>query len=89
MRRPRPRTVICKGVPVVREGKLAGRLIVVRDVTRERSAERTSKQLYTRISELTPFDTLTGLLNQRRFREDLEREEQEHESDDREAGEDD
>ncbi len=74
VRRPRPRTIRCRSTPVTWESKPAGRLIIVRDVTRERSAERTSKQLQARLTELTPFDTLTGLLNQRRFREELERE---------------
>ena len=74
IRRPRPRTVLCKGVPISREGKAPGRIILVRDVTRERSAERATRQLQARLVELTPFDTLTGLLNDRRFREELERE---------------
>jgi diguanylate cyclase (GGDEF)-like protein/PAS domain S-box-containing protein len=74
IRRPRPRTVVCRGAAIVREGRAVGRLIVVRDVTRERAAERASKQLQARLAELTPFDPLTGLLNQRRFREELERE---------------
>jgi diguanylate cyclase (GGDEF)-like protein len=74
IRRPRPRTVLCKGVPVSRDGKAPGRLILVRDVTRERSAERAHRQLHARLIELTPYDTLTGLLNERRFREELERE---------------
>ncbi|HEY3822743.1 MAG TPA: diguanylate cyclase [Polyangiaceae bacterium] len=74
VRRPRPRTVLCRGVPISREGKPPGRVVFVRDVTRERAAERSNRQLQTRIAELTPFDTITGLLNQRRFREELDRE---------------
>jgi diguanylate cyclase (GGDEF)-like protein/PAS domain S-box-containing protein len=74
VRRPRPRTVLCKGVPISRDGKPPGRVVFVRDVTRERAAERATRQLQARIAELTPFDTITGLLNQRRFREELERE---------------
>ena len=74
VRRPRPRTVIVRGSAIVREGRVVGRLIVLRDVTRERAAERAGKQLQARLAELTPFDPLTGLLNQRRFREELERE---------------
>jgi diguanylate cyclase (GGDEF)-like protein/PAS domain S-box-containing protein len=74
VRRPRPRTVLCKGVPISRDGKPPGRVVFVRDVTRERAAERSTRQLQARIAELTPFDTITGLLNQRRFREELERE---------------
>jgi diguanylate cyclase (GGDEF)-like protein len=74
VRRPRPRTVVCKGVRVFREGRPPGWLILVSDVTRERSAERQNKQLQARIVELTAYDSLTGLLNLRRFREELERE---------------
>jgi diguanylate cyclase (GGDEF)-like protein len=74
VRRPRPRTVLCKGLPISREGRAPGRVVFVRDVTRERAAERSARQLQTRIAELTPFDTITGLLNQRRFREELDRE---------------
>jgi diguanylate cyclase (GGDEF)-like protein len=74
VRKPRPRTVLCRGVPISREGKPPGRVVFVRDVTRERAAERSTRQLQSRIAELTPFDTITGLLNQRRFREELERE---------------
>jgi GGDEF domain-containing protein len=72
--RPRPRRVVWTSFPVVREGAVVGRLVVVRDVTRERSAERAQKQLQARIEQLSPNDVLTGLLNQRRFREELERE---------------
>jgi diguanylate cyclase (GGDEF)-like protein len=74
VRRPRPRTVLCKGLPISREGRAPGRVVFVRDVTRERAAERSTRQLQARIAELTPFDTITGLLNQRRFREELDRE---------------
>jgi diguanylate cyclase (GGDEF)-like protein len=74
VRRPRPRTVLCKGMAISREGRPPGRVVFVRDVTRERAAERSARQLQARIVELTPFDTITGLLNRRRFREELERE---------------
>jgi diguanylate cyclase (GGDEF)-like protein len=74
VRRPRPRTVLWTTIPIIREGAAWGRLGLVRDVTRERSAERAQKQLHARLSELTPVDALTGLLNMRRFREELERE---------------
>jgi diguanylate cyclase (GGDEF)-like protein len=72
--RPRPRVVLCKGVAISRVGRHPGRVVFVRDVTRERAAERHARALQARIAELTPFDTITGLLNQRRFREELERE---------------
>ena len=74
VRRPRPRTVLCKGVRVHRAGRPPGSLILFTDVTRERAAERQGKQLQARIVELTAYDPLTGLLNLRRFREELERE---------------
>jgi diguanylate cyclase (GGDEF)-like protein len=74
LRAPRPRMISWMSFPVARGGVPCGRLGVVRDVTRERSAERTQKQLQARIDELSPRDSLTGLPNARRFREDLERE---------------
>jgi diguanylate cyclase (GGDEF)-like protein len=74
VRRPRPRTVVCTGVPISRDGRPPGRLLLVRDVTRERAGERSSAQLKVRLQELTPYDPLTGALNARRFREELDRE---------------
>jgi diguanylate cyclase (GGDEF)-like protein len=74
VRRPRPRTVVCKGVPISRDGRAPGRLILVRDVTRERAGERSSAQLKARVQELTPYDPLTGVFNAKRFREELDRE---------------
>jgi diguanylate cyclase (GGDEF)-like protein len=74
VRRPRPRTVVCKAVRVHRDPRPPGWLLLVSDVTRERAAERQGKQLQARIVELTAFDALTGLLNLRRFREEIERE---------------
>jgi diguanylate cyclase (GGDEF)-like protein len=72
--RPRVRRVVWTSFPVVREAAILGRLVILRDVTRERSAERALKQLEARIGEVSPTDTLTGLLNQRRFKEELDRE---------------
>jgi diguanylate cyclase (GGDEF)-like protein len=74
LRKPRVRTIVWTSFPVVVDGAVAGRAGIVRDVTRERSAERSLKQLQMRVAELTPVDVLTGLPNLRRFREDLERE---------------
>jgi diguanylate cyclase (GGDEF)-like protein len=74
VRRPRPRAVTCKGVLILRDSRPPGWLILVSDVTRERAAERANKQLQARIVELTAYDPLTGLLNTRRFHEELERE---------------
>jgi diguanylate cyclase (GGDEF)-like protein len=72
--RPKPRRVVWTSFPVVRSASVVARLVLLRDVTRERSAERGAKQLQSRVEQLSPNDTLTGLLNQRRFREELERE---------------
>jgi diguanylate cyclase (GGDEF)-like protein len=74
VRRPRPRAVICKAVRIDRGLRPPGWLILVSDVTRERAAERAGKQLQARIVELTAYDSLTGLLNLRRFHEEIERE---------------
>jgi diguanylate cyclase (GGDEF)-like protein len=47
---------------------------VVRDVTRERSAERRALQLLQRLEQITSTDALTQLPNRRRFGEELDRE---------------
>jgi diguanylate cyclase (GGDEF)-like protein len=72
--RPQPRRILWLTYPIVQEGRVRGRLAVARDVTRERSAERSIRQLQARVVELSPFDVLTGLPNARRFHEELERE---------------
>jgi len=74
LRQPRPRSVAWTSFPVLREGTVWGRLGLVRDVTRERSAERSLKQLQAKLQEYTPVDALTGVSNMRRFREELDRE---------------
>jgi diguanylate cyclase (GGDEF)-like protein len=74
IRRPRPRSLVWTTLPIVHGGVAIGRLGLVRDITRERSAERAQKQLHARLTELTHIDPLTGLMNIRRFREELERE---------------
>jgi diguanylate cyclase (GGDEF)-like protein len=79
VRRPLARTVLCRSVamsPGSGEGETggAGRVILVRDLTLERAAESSSRQLRARLRSLMPFDTLTGLLNQRRLYEELGRE---------------
>jgi diguanylate cyclase (GGDEF)-like protein len=56
------------------EGRGAGRIVFVRDVTLERAAESSTRQLRARLRALMPFDALTGLLNQRRLYEELGRE---------------
>ena len=56
------------------EEKTVGTVVVFRDVTRERSADRARAQLQAQLDEVTTLDALTGLPNRRRFSEDVERE---------------
>ncbi|MGA7124655.1 MAG: diguanylate cyclase [Polyangiaceae bacterium] len=85
--RPLARTVMCRSITMARtfdgaptptdtEGDEAslGRIIFLRDVTLERAAEGSTRQLRARLRALMPFDSLTGLLNQRRLYEELGRE---------------
>jgi diguanylate cyclase (GGDEF)-like protein len=72
--RPRPRRVVWTSSPIVREGTVVGRLVLVHDVTRERALEAANADLLARIAEVMPDDLLTGLRNRRRFHEELERE---------------
>jgi diguanylate cyclase (GGDEF)-like protein len=79
VRRPVARTVLCRAIALgrelsAREAKWGGRVIFVRDVTLERAAESSTRQLRARLRALMPFDALTGLLNQRRLYEELGRE---------------
>ncbi len=81
VRRPLARTVLCRAVamgretlPRDRDAKGGGRVIFLRDVTLERAAESSTRQLRARLRALMPFDGLTGLLNQRRLYEELGRE---------------
>jgi diguanylate cyclase (GGDEF)-like protein len=79
VRRPFARTVLCRAVtisPGLVEGdpRGMGRVLFVRDLTHERAAESSSRQLRARLRSLMPFDSLTGLLNQRRLYEELGRE---------------
>ena len=71
--RPR-RRLVWTSFPVVRSAVVVGRLVLLRDVTRERSHERSNAELLLRIEQMTSDDPLTGLRNRRRFLEDLERE---------------
>jgi diguanylate cyclase (GGDEF)-like protein/PAS domain S-box-containing protein len=73
VRSPR-RIVLWASFPIKRDDEPAGRLILVRDVTREVSAERARRHLQQRVEQLTPIDALTGLANRRRFIEEHERE---------------
>src|ERR1700690_1623731 len=75
--RPLARTVLCRAIAVTRpldRGPDLGRIVFVRDITIERAAESSTRQLRARLRALMPFDDLTGLLNQRRLYEELGRE---------------
>lgn len=56
------------------DGRVTGRVILLREITVERAAESSTRQLRARLRALMPFDGLTGLLNQRRLYEELGRE---------------
>jgi diguanylate cyclase (GGDEF)-like protein len=71
---PRLRKIVWTSYPILRQGAAWGRLAIVRDVTRERAAERAQRQLQNRLEQLVPVDALTGLPNAKRFREELDRE---------------
>jgi diguanylate cyclase (GGDEF)-like protein len=73
IRSPR-RLLVWATQPLACEGAALGRLVLVRDVTRERNAERAQRHLLARIEQLTHVDALTGLANRRRFIEEHERE---------------
>jgi diguanylate cyclase (GGDEF)-like protein len=72
--RPRRRRLVWTSFPMVKDAVVVGRLVLLRDVTRERSQERANAELSSRIEQITTDDVLTGLRNRRRFLEDLERE---------------
>lgn len=74
LQRPSPRIVRFATTPIQGGAGLLGWVGVVRDLTRERSAERRSQQLLTRLEQVTATDALTQLPNRRRFLEELERE---------------
>lgn len=68
------RVLLCASFPIRRETQPIGRILILRDVSREVSAERARRHLLQRVEQLTPLDALTGLVNRRRFTEDHERE---------------
>jgi len=73
IRMPR-RVLVWRSAPIKHDDDVVGRLVLLRDVTREVSAERARRHLVQRIEQLTPVDALTGLSNRRRFTEEHERE---------------
>lgn len=74
LKRPTLRTVRWHTTPILGPSGSIGWLGVARDVTRERSAERRSHQLLSRLEQITATDALTQLPNRRRFGEELDRE---------------
>jgi diguanylate cyclase (GGDEF)-like protein len=73
VRTPR-RVLVWRSAPIKHDDAVVGRLVLIRDVTREINAERARRHLVQRIELLTPVDALTGLSNRRRFTEEHERE---------------
>jgi diguanylate cyclase (GGDEF)-like protein len=65
-----PRTVVWTSVPI----GAAGRLDLIRDVTRERRAEAAVGELAHRLEMESTLDDLTGLVNRKRFEEECLRE---------------
>ena len=74
LHRPRMRIARWVAFPILEGERPIGWFGVVRDVTRERSAERRSHQLLQRLETIVAIDALTQLPNRRRFSEELERE---------------
>jgi len=84
VRRPLARTVLCRSIAMpsgampsgsgAAQSSVWGRIVFVRDLTLERAADSSIRQLRARLRALMPFDSLTGLLNQRRLYEELGRE---------------
>ncbi len=72
--RPKPRKLSVTARRLDHAGVTIGSVVVLRDVTRERGAERARAQLQARLDEVAPIDVLTGLPNWRRFHDELERE---------------
>jgi len=74
LKRPCMRVVHWRTCLLGHVSESAGWLGIVRDVTRERSAERRAQQAVSRLASMTVTDALTQVNNSRRFSEELERE---------------
>lgn len=71
---PHPCILVWTSTPVVDAAHGVGRVDVLRDVTRERRAERAHDEMARRLEQVSTLDDLTGLVNQRRFDEECQRE---------------
>lgn len=69
-----PRTLVWTSVPIEDPAGTIGRIDILRDVTRERRAERDSADMARRLTLASIVDELTGLMNRRRFEEECQRE---------------
>jgi diguanylate cyclase (GGDEF)-like protein len=72
--RPHARIVVWTSVPIGTGAGARGRIDILRDVSRERGAERATEAMQRRLSEVSVVDELTGLANRRRFEQDSDRE---------------
>jgi diguanylate cyclase (GGDEF)-like protein/PAS domain S-box-containing protein len=74
LHRPTLRMLRLRTSPVAGDRAGSGWVLLARDLTKERSAERRAQQLLTRLEHLTATDAITQLPNRRRFLEELDRE---------------
>jgi diguanylate cyclase (GGDEF)-like protein len=74
LERPERRQVAWRMVSMEESGERSGVLDIVRDVTAERAVTLRLSEVERALAEATTLDPVTGLLNQRRFLQDLERE---------------
>jgi len=74
LHRPTLRLLRVRTSPIPGEHGAIGWVMLARDLTRERSAERRAQQLLVRLEQITSTDAITQLPNRRRFLEELDRE---------------
>lgn len=71
---PERRQVLWRTVAIGSGGAQPGVMDIVRDVTLERTATARAEEMARALADVTTIDPVTGLLNQRRFAQDLDRE---------------